>query len=194
MQARTELKADVLNTFHQNDFRVSFSNFPVIEELKSDAGIVKPVDMRVFDYYVRNIVIPDQSLQTSELSYLNRVQLQPMSRGNDNLNAVVVEFKVDDAFLNYYLFYTYIRQMRTGLVDVQTFYKNRIREMNVDGFNNAGFKTSRLTFVNLFPVSTGTLSLEYGSSEELTFAVSFNYEEFKVEMYGDTPGYALPPV
>ena len=100
-----EIKADVLNSFHQDNFKVAFSNFPVINDLKDLVGTDKPIDMRIFDYNVKNVTIPDQSLQVSELSYLNRVQLQPTARANDNLQPVTVEFRVDNTFLNYFLIY-----------------------------------------------------------------------------------------
>lgn len=177
-----EITYDVVNTFHQDSFKVSFSNFPVILETETLSGINQPIDMRIFDYYVKNVTIPDQSLQVTEIPMLNRVQLQPISRGNDNLNSVTVEFKVDNAFRNYFMFYTYIRQMRTAEPDVDVFYKNVIHEMFVDAHANVGEKMVRLKFTNLFPISTGTLSLESGASQELTFAVSFVYEEFTVEM------------
>ena len=180
-----EIKADVLNTFHQDNFKVAFSNFPIVNDLKDLIGTDKPVDMRIFDYNVKNITIPEQSLQVTELSMLNRVQLQPISRANDNLPAVTVEFKVDNTFLNYFLIYTYIRQMRAGLIKLdKPYYKNVIHEMFVDGFTNSGVHVSRLKFINLFPVSSGSLVLESGTAEYLTFPVAFNYEEFKVELIG----------
>lgn len=180
-----EIKADVLNSFHQDNFKVAFSNFPVINDLKDLVGTDKPIDMRIFDYNVKNVTIPDQSLQVSELSYLNRVQLQPTARANDNLQPVTVEFRVDNTFLNYFLIYTYIRQMRAGIIKLnKPFYKNVIHEMFVDGYTNSGIHVSRLKFINLFPVSSGSLVLESGTAGELTFPVSFNYEEFKVELIG----------
>ena len=182
IQGAKEIDYDIVNPFHQDSFKVAFSNFPVIVETETMSGLNNPIDMRIFDYYVKNVTIPDQSLETTQLPFLNRIQLQPISRGNDNLNAVTVEFKVDNAFRNYYLFYTYIRQMRTAEPDVEVFYKNVIHEMFIDAHANDGEKMVRLKFVNLFPVSTGTLILESGESGELTFTVSFVYEEFKVEM------------
>ena len=180
-----DIKSDVLNTFHQDNFKVAFSNFPIINDFKNLVGMDQPVDMRIFDYNVKNITIPTQSLETTEISFLNRVQLQPISRGNDNLQSVTVEFKVDNTFLNYFLIYTYIRQMRCGLIKLdRPYYKNVIHEMFVDGFTNLGVHTVRLKFINLIPISTGSLILESGASGDLTFAVSFNYEEFQVEILG----------
>ena len=186
LEGANNLESDVINAFHQDSFRASFSNFPKINDLKDLTGIDGPIDMRIFDYNVRSVTIPDQSLRTTEISMLNRVQLQPISRANDDLPPVVVEFKVDNTFLNYFLIYTYIRQMRCGIIKLdKPYYKNVIHELFIDGFTNTGVHTTRLKFVNLFPVSTGSLVLESGSSGELTFAVNFMYEEFKVELIGN---------
>ena len=75
--------------------------------------------------------------------------------------------------------------MRAGIIKLnKPFYKNVIHEMFVDGYTNSGIHVSRLKFINLFPVSSGSLVLESGTAGELTFPVSFNYEEFKVELIG----------
>lgn len=180
--AQGAFKYDTINTFHEDNFTCSFSNFPVIEETLNELGVTQPVDMDIFDLYVKDVTIPDQGLLLDEMSYLNRIQLQPMSKGNSRLNAVVVDFMVDASFLNYFLIYTYIRQMREGLAPVDIFYKNVIHEMFVDLHANRGDFVTRLKFKDLFPVSTGSLILTSGKSDTLTFAVSFLYNDFTVEL------------
>lgn len=183
---QTQFQTDVLNSFHQDSFNAHFSNFPTIAETQNAFGKNMPVDMRVFDYFVKNVTIPDQSLETMEIPLLNRVQLQPSSRGNDNLHLVTVEFIADNAFLNYFLIYTYIRQMRTATIEKleSAYYKNRIYDLSVEMNANKGNPVTRLKFVNLFPMSLGALTLESGNSGELTFPASFSYEDFVVEIVG----------
>lgn len=183
-----QLTTDVLNTFHSDRFKCSFSNFPVIKETLDQLGINQPLDMKVFDYYVKNITIPEQSLDTMEVNLLNRVQKQlGNQRGNDSLPNVTMEFVVDSHLLNYFLTYSFIRQMRTGLIPVDTpIYKNVIKYCFIDCYDNtSGRQTARLKFKNLWPVSTGTLQLQSGNSSELSFAVSFIYEDFFVVLYDE---------
>ena len=180
------LQNDVLNTFHQDSFNAYFSNFPVIGETQNAFGENHQPDMRVFDDYTKNVTIPNQSLSTMELPMLNRVQLQPNSMGNSNLNLVVIEFIVDAAFLNYFLIYTYIRQMKTATIEnlKSAYYKNRIFELKIVMYANDGTPVTNLKFKNLFPMDMGALNLQSGVSDELTFPVSFSYEDFQVEIIG----------
>lgn len=182
-----QLTTDVINAFHADNFRANFSNFPVIKETMDRLGLNQPLDMRVFDYYVKNITIPEQSLDTMEVNLLNRVQKQMGNqRGNDNLANMTIEFVADKNLLGFFLIYSYIRQMRTGLAPIDTpYYKNVIKYLNVDCYDNIGKIASRLKFKNLFPVSTGTLQLQSGNSSQLTFAVSFVYEDFFVIMFDE---------
>lgn len=182
-----KLTTDVLNSFHADNFRANFSNFPVIKETLDQLGVNQPLDMGVFDYYVKNITIPEQSLDTTQVNFINRIQKQlGDQRGNDNLPNFTAEFIADVHLLNYFLIYSYIRQMRTGLAPIETpFYKNFIKYLNVDCYNNIGKLSSRLKFKNLIPVSTGTLQMRSGDSNELSFAVSFVYEDFFVVLFDE---------
>ena len=182
-----KLTTDVLNTFHSDNFRANFSNFPVIKETLDQLGINQPLDLKVFDYYVKNLTIPEQSLDTTQVNFLNRIQKQlGDQRGNDNLPNMTIEFVADAHLLNYFLIYTFIRQMRTGLAPISTpYYKNIIKYLNIDGFDNTGKQTVTLRFKNLFPVSTGTLQFRSGDSQELSYAVSFVYEDFFVIIYDE---------
>jgi hypothetical protein len=168
----------VINKFHQDQFLVEFSNFPDI--FSDDA--TRKVDLRLFNYFVKNVVIPDASLDTVNVDWMSGIRNQPLSRANDSLPQLTVEFSVDENMRNYYYCYTYIKQMRYGDTPIDD-YKNVINSIFIETLNNEGQKIGRIEFTKCIPSSVGSLTLTVADSTELSFPVSFIYEEFKLYLY-----------
>lgn len=169
----------VINKFHQDQFKVEFSNFPNI--YSEDSG--KDVDLRLFNYFVKNIVIPDATLDTIQVDWMSGVRYQPISRANDNNPQLTIEFSVDENMRNYHTCYTYIKQMRYGEEQTAPDYQHTIKSIFIETLNNEGKKLGRIEFTNCIPASVGSLTLTVADSSELSFPVSFIYEEFKVYLY-----------
>jgi len=174
-----------INTFHQDSFIVSLSNFPSVNY--SAESQVKEVDMRIFDYFVKNVVIPDMSQETVQVDFMGGVRYQPITRANNENPQLTIEFKAEENLRNYHMLFSYIKKMRYGDVPVKNQYQNTIKSIFIDTLDNQGRKLGRLEFTEALPVSLGSLSLTVGDSSELSFPVSFVYEEFKLTLY-DTEG------
>lgn len=174
----------IINTFHQDNFLVNFSNFP---EVHMD-GKIQKVDLRVFDYFVKNVVIPDMTLGTIDVEWMNGIRIQPISRINDSPTDLTIEFKAEENLTNYLMFYAYIKQMRHGISPSIPFYKNVIKTIYVDMMDNESRKIGRLEFKNAIPTSLGSLTLTVGDSSELSFPVSFLYETFSLARYSECSG------
>ena len=71
------------NTFHQDKWKITFSNLP-----NSDG---EKVDMRLFDLYVKTVVVPDMSFETINTDFKHSSIRQPASRDNDNLSQITIE-------------------------------------------------------------------------------------------------------
>lgn len=172
---------NVINTFHQDNFNVTFSNFPIVY----DDQLANPVDLRVFNYFVKNIVIPDMTQDTINVDFMNSVRYQPITRANDQLPQLTIEFKAEENLRNYHLFYSYIKKMRYGTTEASPQYQNTIKSIFIDTLNNQGNKIGRLEFTNALPMSLGSLTLTVGDSSELSFPVSFLYESFNLTLYDE---------
>lgn len=172
-----------INTFHQDSFTVRLSNFPRVTESKQKDE--KEVDMRIFDYFVKNVVIPDMSQETVQVDFMGGVRYQPITRANNENPQLTIEFKAEENLRNYHMLFAYIKKMRYGDVPVENQYQNTIKSIFIDTLDNQGRKLGRLEFTNALPVSLGSLTLTIGNSEELSFPVSFMYEEFNVTLYNE---------
>ena len=168
-----------INAFHQDNFTVDFSNFP---EIFFDN--TKYVDLTLYNKFVKNIVIPDMSLETIDIEFINDIQNQPISRANNALPQMTIEFKADETLRNYYYMLTYIKQMRYGS-SPDSSRNNNINKIIINTLDNQRRLMGRLSFSACIPASLGSLSLVSGTSEELTFPVSFVYEEFSLELVNE---------
>lgn len=169
-----------INTFHQDQFQVSFSNFP---EIYNDE--TKKVDLRIFDYFVKNVVIPDMTQETVNVDFMNAVRYQPITRANDSVPQLTIEFKANEDLTNYHLLWTYIKKQRFQTLPTDTAFNNTIKSIFIDMLNNQGIKLGRIEFTEALPMSLGSLSLTTGDSSELTFPVSFVYNEFRLILYSE---------
>lgn len=168
----------IMNKFHQDQFLVEFSNFP---DIFPDDD-TQEVDLRLFNYFVKNVVIPDASMDTINVDWMSGVRNQPISRANDGLPQLTIEFSVDENLRNYYYSYTYIKQMRYGRMPVDD-YKNVINSIFVETLDNNGKRLGRIEFTKCLLSSVGSLTLTVADSSELSFPISFTYEEFKLHLY-----------
>ena len=87
-----------VNNYNTNKFKIVLSNVPNL------TGNTK-FDNSVINNYVRGITIPDITIPMLESFYGQARQLHPNPIGSKNLNTVLVEFKVDDTMMNWYIFY-----------------------------------------------------------------------------------------
>jgi len=173
-------KAQVINVFHSDNFRVTFSNFPKVFDRGDEY-----FDLRPWEYFVKNVTIPDSSLETQNIDFMNATQITPMSKANDNLPALSIEFTADEQLSNYYYMWSFVKKTRFGNLNVPSLRANVIKEISIDCLDNQHKIVSRIVFKNCLITSVGALNLESGTSNEITFGVNFSYEEAGFRAYQD---------
>lgn len=165
-----------VNNANSEKFRVIFSNIPVPTTRKTK------LDLEVFNNYVKSITLPDYSLEMAESKYLGATVRYPSSQYNDNLSQLTIEFFVDEDFENFKAFFDWIDQIRRGCAtkgETDTL-KSNIKMINVLVNDNENRKTNTLTFTNCWLISMSSLSLIFGSSEELQFSCTFVFDTLDI--------------
>ena len=164
-----------LNRFHGDKWATTFSNLPSVDQSK--------IDVTMYDSYVKNVVLPDFFIETQNSDFMNGSIKNPLSRANDNLTQLTIEFKADEVLENYYNLYEWVQMLRyqRNSPNESTFRLNTIKSIVVTMLDNEKRIRGKLKFTNAIITNLGSLSLTMGSSEEITFAASFNYEEVKLE-------------
>ena len=163
-----------MNRFHGDKWTIAFSNMPSVDQQK--------IDMRLFDLYVKNIVLPDFFVETANSEFMSESSRHSMSRTNDNLTQLTIEFKVDESMENYYDIYEWIQALRYHKdgINISKFKDNTIKSIDVFMLDNQKRTRGKLRFTNSIITNLGALTLNYGDSSEVTFACSFMYEEAKL--------------
>lgn len=170
------------NMFHNDSWSVVFSNIPNTEpETK--------IDNRLFDLYVKSFALPDLQLDTVNTDFKNGSVRQVMSKANDNLQQLSIEFKVSEDLRNYFILYNYLMATRYGeILDNEDWLRfNTVKHIKLVCFDNQRREIGGIIFTNSIITSVGSLSLQMGSSEPVTFSTTFFYEEAKLytkEIFG----------
>ena len=164
-----------INRFHQDKWQGNFSNVPSVKGNK--------VDVQLYDLYVKSVVLPNMSLDTQNSDLMNFSVRQPTARVNDQLNFLTLEFKVDEYLENYYSLYEWMQIFKYGVqTDTEEILRlNTIKAIEIFLLDNQKRKKGVYRFTECIITDLGSLNLEMGSSEEVTFGVSLVYEEVKFE-------------
>jgi hypothetical protein len=157
------------NRLRSNNWKITLSNFPSLEDDK--------VPLKLFDEYCKSVTIPDLTLDIVETTnFQGSVYKESMSRYNDNLNPLIVEFIADEDLENYYYFYNWYLQLRSGETPENSIKKNVIKSIGVHMLDNQARQVSTLVFEDCLPSVITSLQLNQGVSEEVVFSVNFNFE------------------
>ena len=163
------------NTLQQDKFTMAFSNMPSLENNKQ-------LDTKMYDEYIKSIVLPDMSLEVVNSDFMNDSYKLPNSRANDTLSDVTMEFFVSEDLTNYYNIFNLIKQLRYGMKNPSVDYlrNNTIKAIDIFILNNENENIAKMRFTEALPISVGQLSFDMGNSEDIIFPVSFMYEEVKL--------------
>lgn len=175
---KQEVFAKSINTSNGNKWRAVFSNIPYYDN-KFDVIGKKP--MAIFDNYVRNVILPDMSIEYVESNFGPRRRLYPSNHQNTQLNSVSVEFACDENMFNYYSLYSYWKNLKnnTYMKGEDTLHNSVIGSLDILFFDNEQRVTSKFRLTELFMENLSSLSLVYGSSDELIFTVTFFYDDLE---------------
>lgn len=170
------------NLFHNDKWSLVFSNIP-------NADPNTKIDMQLFDLYVKSFALPDLQLDTDNTNFKEGSVRQVMSRANDNLQQLSIEFKVSEDMRNYFILYQYLMATRYGkILDKEEWLRfNVIKNIKLKCLDNQNREIGGIIFTNAIITSVGSLSLQMGIADPVTFSVTFFYEEaqlYKAEVFG----------
>jgi len=168
------------NLFHNDKWQINFSNIPSL-------GTVR--DMRIYDSLVKSISFPDYNL--GEIySDVRGIRIRHPLAGikmNTDLSQISVEFKLSEDMKNYLNLFEWMRALKYGEVEnfsnsADLFRKNTIKAINLNILDNQKRIIATWKFTQAFLLTLGTLSLNMGVSDEVTFTSNFSYEEIEYEV------------
>lgn len=170
-----------INDFSNNKFIVRFSN--LVNMTNYD------LDTHILDNYVRNVSVPDLSIPMLTSLYQHERQLHPNPIGARDLQTINIEFQLDENMQNYYLFYCWIYWMRFGESCGKTNLKGEellrmdcIDAIEVVSLNNNNKIISKMKFKHAIINNLAQLSLQYGTSDVVSFVATFDYENIELQL------------
>lgn len=172
------------NTFHNDKWQVSFSNLPSLGTIR---------DMRMYDNYVKSVVFPDYNMGEiiSDMPGGFKIRHPQGPRPNEDLSQIQIEFKLSEDMKNYINLFEWMQALKYGNVtdfndDEDFFRKYTIKSINLNILDNQKRPIAVWRFTQAFLLTLGSVSLDAGISEEVTFTVNFSYEEIFYETKATT--------
>jgi hypothetical protein len=162
------------NVMHSDKWKIMFSNIPVLDD---------PSQMKYFDNYVKSCTIPNYAIGEILSQLPNGFQVRHPLGGmkrNQDLGSLGLTFKVSEDMFNYLVLFTWIQQLRYGAINPnhkEAFRKYNIKRIVISMLDNEKRTVAEITFTNAFLSDISQLDLNFGTTEELSFACTFNYEE-----------------
>jgi hypothetical protein len=164
-----------INIFHQDKFKVSFSNIP---------GLVDINDLSLFDGFVKSVNLPGFSIDIDKTFEFQGYQIQNPSahKVNTQLGDLSIEFKLCENLRNYSYLWQWLYNIRTGQnVDTEAVRKYVCKNINVSMLDNNNLIVSNFVFKNCFCNTLSDIVLTTGSGDEVTFTSGFSYERLSFE-------------
>lgn len=175
------------NVLHSDKWKITFSNIPTLDDTS---------DMRYFDNYVKSCIIPTYTMGEiiSQIPMGHQIR-HPLGgiKRNQDLESFNITFKVSEDMFNYYTLFRWMQNLRYGTVNDgydDFFRKYNVKRLILSMLDNQKRTVSEITFTNVFLTELGSLDLNFGSTDELSFTCSFSYEEIFYEMKNPMTGGA----
>lgn len=164
-------------------FKISFSNFPIIDEFYADTKIDI---MQYFENYLTGFIFPDISIDNvnDELFFANNVIPMPKadtpSSGDNNIQ---LEYLLDEYYNNYMMFleYLWMIQQKGYMNDNEQYIhvgweKLFIENITIDFLTNIGNPKvlHSIVFNNCVLERVSTIKIE--DKDDTKFSVNFTYE------------------
>src|SRR5574343_168618 len=167
------------NLQFSDKFRVIFSNIPGFTPNNLDN--YKNFDL--YELYVKSVNFPGLDVAYTESDFVNYHINHPISRINQDLQDISITFKMSEDMLNYFYLYRWIRSLRNQQnIDSKKYFRlNFIDDIKLIFLGYEKREKIKYLFTNCFISNLSSLPLEYGTSNEITFDVSFKIEDFSVE-------------
>jgi hypothetical protein len=171
-----------INAFSSDKFKLSLSNVPT---LKTDITNIA----FLYENFCRSITLPDFNLELTTSDFKGSIIHHSVSRNNDDLSDLLIEFKLDEKGLNYGNLVEYIQRLRYGdLNNVSTRqYRDQlarnytIKAIDVSLLDNQNRPQFVISFKECFIRSISSISLQHGVSEDVSFTINVAYEQMLIE-------------
>lgn len=160
-----------INTYHNSKWKLIFSNIPTItvnRDLNS-----------IYENFIKSITIPDYNIENLFIDFKATRKRAPISRKNDNLTPIMLEFKLNEDLSNYLNLVEYMQQLRYGKPTTEFIKNNTINKLNVIFLDNQKREKTNIYFTNCFIESLSSLPLTMGDDTDITFTVTMTYDEMK---------------
>ena len=173
------------NVLHSDKWKITFSNIPTVKDMNQ---------MKYFDNYVSSCTIPNYSMGEIISKMPLGVDIRHPLGGmklNQDLNKIDLTFKLSEDMLNYLLFFTWMQQLRYGQIDKDFddyFRKYTIKRFTLSMLDNQKRVVSEIYFTEMFLLDLGSLNLNFGTTEELSFTTSFSYQEILYKIHNPLEG------
>jgi len=164
-----------MNLFHNDRWSIGFSNLPNVDNR----------DLPMYDRFVKSVVVPDYNMEEL-ISYGPggfQIRHQVAPKKNMNLSQLQIEFKLNEDLRNYLSLFIWMRDTKYAQrVDTERFRDFTIKAINIEIMDNQKRLVAVLTFTKCFLLSLSSMSLENGTSDEVTFTTNFSYEEINYQL------------
>lgn len=161
------------NFFNSTKWRIEFSNIPTITNLKN---------MKLYNEYIKSCVIPEFSLETDSSNFGTVIFKRPITKINENLSNLDIEFKCSEDLENYTNLFQYIQYLKYAEdLPKDVVIENIIKNISIIILDNQNRDKKIIYFTDVYLNSVSNLNLVYGEEIEITFTASFFYQEMKIK-------------
>jgi hypothetical protein len=168
------------NAQHSDKWRLIFSNLPGFQP----EDLSNSLNMDLFENYLKSFTFPGLSVELLNSSYMNYEVRHPISKINSSLSDVVLTMKCSEDLTNYYYIYNWLLKLRNqkNIGDRELFRYNYISEMKLIFLDNQKREKVKHIFTNCFITNIGSLSLGFGSTDELSFDINISFEDYSLDL------------
>jgi len=161
------------NVANSSKYTVAFSNIPTLDLIK---------DLNLYDWYVKSCTLPDYNIMEMYSDFQRSRIRHVGSRLNDDITPLQIEFKLSEDGMNYFNLVYFMVKLRAGELTSQTVRDNLIKRIDFILLDNQKREKLKIYFTKAFPISVSSLNMGYGEDEEVSFTVTFTYDEMFPEV------------
>lgn len=176
------------NVLKNDKWVFSFSNIPTLPYYR---------DMKYFDSYIKSFTLPGYSVPITNIDMEKGFQFRQPMGGMDvnrNFTDITIEFNVSEDMLNYLTIWKWIFNLRNGTEVPKDsplrHYSCGIGTLSL--LDNLKRPVAKYHFTHMLPSDLTSLNFVSGQTEDLTFTVTFKYEEFGFELFDPLNGGSNP--
>jgi hypothetical protein len=143
----------------------------------------------MYENYVKSFTFPDYNMQEIFSDIKGFRIRHPVAgiKANEDLSQIQIEFRVSEDMKNYAHLFLWMQALKYGRSDIfkdeaEFFRLNTIKSINLVILDNQKRSIVNWSFTEAFLLSLSSLSLNMGTSDEISFTCNFSYEEIKFDI------------